>query len=107
MKKTLVVLTGAGISAESGVATFRDSDGLWENYSIEDVATLTGWEKNATLVQDFYNLRRQQMPTVVPNEGHKITTTYCILVIPRLHFDFFNGCDRRSYETYRIRLVNH
>ncbi len=72
MKKTLVVLTGAGISAESGVATFRDSDGLWENFSIEDVATLTGWEKNSALVQDFYNIRRQQMPTVVPNEGHKI-----------------------------------
>jgi NAD-dependent deacetylase len=72
MKKTLVVLTGAGISAESGVATFRDSDGLWENFSIADVATLTGWEKDPALVQDFYNIRRQQMPTVFPNEGHKI-----------------------------------
>ena len=72
MKKTLVVLTGAGISAESGVKTFRDSDGLWENFSIEDVATLTGWVKDPVLVQEFYNLRRAQMPTVVPNEGHKI-----------------------------------
>lgn len=72
MKKTLVVLTGAGISAESGVATFRDSDGLWENYSIEDVATPQGWAKNPELVQRFYNARRQQLPTVVPNEGHKI-----------------------------------
>lgn len=74
IKKTLVVLTGAGISAESGVATFRDADGLWENFSIEDVATLTGWIKDPVLVQDFYNLRRGQMPTVVPNEGHKILT---------------------------------
>lgn len=72
MKKTLVVLTGAGVSAESGVATFRDSDGLWENYSIEDVATPEGWAKNPALVQQFYNARRQQMPTVEPNEGHKI-----------------------------------
>ena len=74
MKKTLVVLTGAGISAESGVATFRDSDGLWENFSIEDVATPQGWAKNPALVQRFYNSRREQMPTVVPNEGHKILT---------------------------------
>lgn len=72
MKKTLVVLTGAGISAESGVATFRDSDGLWENHSIEEVATPQGWAKNPELVQRFYNARRQQMPTVVPNDGHKI-----------------------------------
>jgi NAD-dependent deacetylase len=72
MKKTLVVLTGAGISAESGVATFRDSNGLWENHSIEDVATPQGWAKNPKLVQRFYNARRQQLPTVVPNEGHKI-----------------------------------
>ena len=72
MKKTLVVLTGAGISAESGIKTFRDSDGLWENYLIEDVATLTGWVKDPILVQNFYNLRRAQLPTVVSNEGHKI-----------------------------------
>jgi NAD-dependent deacetylase len=72
MKKTLVVFTGAGISAESGVKTFRDSDGLWENHSVEDVATLTGWVKDPILVQDFYNMRRAQMPMVVPNKGHRI-----------------------------------
>ena len=72
MKKTLVVLTGAGISAESGIATFRDSDGLWENYSIEDAATPAGWERDSALVQRFYNERRKQLPTVKPNEGHKI-----------------------------------
>ena len=72
MKKTLVVLTGAGISAESGIATFRDSDGLWENYAIEDVATPAGWERDSALVQRFYNERRKQLPTVKPNEGHKI-----------------------------------
>lgn len=72
MKKTLVVLTGAGISAESGIATFRDSDGLWENHSTEDVATPSGWERDSALVQRFYNQRRKQLPTVKPNEGHKI-----------------------------------
>lgn len=72
MKKTLVVLTGAGISAESGIATFRDSNGLWENHSIEDVATPQGWQKDPALVQRFYNERREQLATVLPNEGHKI-----------------------------------
>lgn len=72
MKKTLVVLTGAGISAESGIATFRDSDGLWENYSIDDVATPAGWERDSALVQRFYNERRKQLTAVKPNEGHKI-----------------------------------
>jgi NAD-dependent deacetylase len=72
MKKTLVVLTGAGISAESGIATFRDSNGLWENHSIQDVATPQGWAKDPALVQRFYNQRREQLPTVEPNEGHRI-----------------------------------
>ena len=71
-KKHLVVLTGAGISAESGIKTFRDSDGLWENHRIEDVATPAGWTRNAELVQSFYNQRRKQLLEVLPNEGHKI-----------------------------------
>lgn len=70
-KPKIVVLSGAGISAESGLKTFRDSDGLWENFSIEDVATITGWHKNPALVQDFYNQRRKQALAAEPNAGHK------------------------------------
>lgn len=69
--KKLVVLTGAGISAESGISTFRDSDGLWENHRIEDVASPIGWERDPETVMKFYNLRRKQLFEVHPNEGHK------------------------------------
>ncbi|MFM7023497.1 MAG: SIR2 family NAD-dependent protein deacylase [Flavobacteriales bacterium] len=69
MKKVLV-LTGAGISAESGLKTFRDSDGLWENYNVYDVATPEAWAKNPGLVQEFYNKRREQCATAKPNPGH-------------------------------------
>lgn len=68
--KKLVVLTGAGISAESGISTFRDAGGLWEKYKIDDVATPNAWRKNPGLVLDFYNQRRKQLFTVEPNEGH-------------------------------------
>jgi NAD-dependent deacetylase len=70
--KKLVVLTGAGISAESGIATFRDSGGLWEGHKVEDVATPEGWKKNPELVLDFYNQRRKQALDVKPNRGHEI-----------------------------------
>ena len=72
MKKKLVVLSGAGISAESGIKTFRDSDGLWEGHNVMDVATPEGWKKNPELVLDFYNQRRKQLLTVEPNLAHKI-----------------------------------
>lgn len=72
MKKKLVVLTGAGISAESGIKTFRDSDGLWEGHDVMEVATPEGWHKNKELVLDFYNKRRQQLKEVQPNLGHII-----------------------------------
>ena len=72
MKKKLVVLTGAGISAESGIKTFRDSDGLWEGHNVMDVATPEGWRKNQALVLDFYNQRRKQLHEVKPNLGHTI-----------------------------------
>ena len=72
MKKKLVVLSGAGISAESGIQTFRDSDGLWEGHNVMDVATPEGYRKNPSLVLDFYNKRRQQLLTVQPNEAHFI-----------------------------------
>lgn len=68
--KKIVVLTGAGISAESGIRTFRDSDGLWEEHRIEDVATFEAWQRNPDLVLDFYNLRRKQLYEVKPNAGH-------------------------------------
>ena len=69
--KKVVILTGAGISAESGISTFRDSDGLWENYNVEDVATHDAYLRNPELVLDFYNERRRQLFTVQPNEGHR------------------------------------
>jgi NAD-dependent deacetylase len=66
----LVVLTGAGISAESGLKTFRDSDGLWEGYNIEDVATPEAWQRNPALVQEFYNERRRSVLEAKPNAAH-------------------------------------
>ncbi|CAM4144712.1 NAD-dependent deacylase [Flavobacterium antarcticum] len=72
MKKKLIVFSGAGISAESGIQTFRDSDGLWEGHDVMEVATPEGYRKNPALVLDFYNKRRQQLLTVKPNEAHLI-----------------------------------
>lgn len=69
-KKKLVVLTGAGISAESGIKTFRDADGLWEDHDIMEVASPVGWQKNPALVLDFYNKRRKQLLEVQPNSAH-------------------------------------
>lgn len=69
-KKKLVVLTGAGISAESGLKTFRDSDGLWEGYNIEDVATPRAWRRDPQLVLDFYNMRRKNVAAASPNAAH-------------------------------------
>ena len=70
-KKKVVVLTGAGISAESGISTFRDSDGLWEQYRVEDVATYDAYLRNPELVLNFYNERRRQLFAVKPNDGHR------------------------------------
>jgi NAD-dependent deacetylase len=70
MKKKLVVLTGAGVSAESGISTFRDSGGLWEKHHIEDVATPEAWQRNPQLVLEFYNQRRKQLLEAKPNEAH-------------------------------------
>ena len=70
MKKNLVILTGAGISAESGISTFRDANGLWENHDIMEVASIDGYLRNPQLVQDFYNQRRKQLFDVEPNLAH-------------------------------------
>ncbi len=69
-KKKLIVLTGAGISAESGLKTFRDSDGLWEGYEVEEVATPRAWKKNPELVLEFYNMRRKNIRDAKPNAAH-------------------------------------
>lgn len=70
--KNIVVLTGAGMSAESGIKTFRDADGLWEGYDVMEVASPEGWYKNRELVLDFYNQRRKQLFEVKPNKAHKL-----------------------------------
>ena len=85
MKKNLVILSGAGISAESGIKTFRDSDGLWENYSIEEVCTYDAWLSNPSLVLDFYNQRRSELDRVEPNKAHwlvaELENNYSVTVI--------------------------
>jgi NAD-dependent deacetylase len=72
LKKNLVIFSGAGVSAESGLKTFRDSGGLWEEFRIEDVATPEAWKKDPSLVTQFYNLRRKQVMDAQPNDAHKI-----------------------------------
>lgn len=83
--KKVVVLSGAGISAESGISTFRDSGGLWENYRIEEVATYDAWVRNQDLVLNFYNQRRKQLHEVAPNAGHyalvKLEQKYDVQII--------------------------
>lgn len=71
MKKKIVVLTGAGISTESGLKTFREENGLWEGHNVMEVATPEGFAKNSALVLDFYNQRRKQLLEVLPNEAHQ------------------------------------
>jgi len=70
--KKIVVLTGAGMSAESGLSTFRDAGGLWENYPVQQVASHEGWEENPELVNNFYNMLRRKLIDAQPNEGHKL-----------------------------------
>lgn len=74
MQKQITILSGAGISAESGISTFRDANGLWENHRIEDVATPEAWHRNPELVLQFYNLRRKQLYQVQPNAAHHAIT---------------------------------
>jgi len=85
MKKHLVILTGAGMSAESGIKTFRDADGLWEGHDVMDVATPEGFARNPELVLDFYNQRRKQLFEVTPNQAHldlaALETTYNVSII--------------------------
>lgn len=84
-KEKIVILTGAGVSAESGINTFRDADGLWEGHDVMDVASPEGWRRNQELVLDFYNQRRRQLKTVVPNAAHlalkELEKQYNVVVI--------------------------
>lgn len=70
--KKIAILTGAGISAESGIQTFRDADGLWHNHKVEDVASPEGWRKNREVVLEFYNERRRKLKEVEPNKAHHL-----------------------------------
>jgi len=74
MQKRLVILTGAGISQESGISTFRDANGLWHKYDIMEIASPQGWQNNPGLVLEFYNQRRRQLLSVVPNVAHNTIT---------------------------------
>src|SRR5690606_29521291 len=83
--KNIVVLTGAGISAESGIPTFRDANGLWEGHDVMEVASIEGWTKNPVLVQEFYNLRRKVALAARPNVAHlalqRLESAYNVTII--------------------------
>lgn len=118
-KKKIVALTGAGISAESGIATFRDSGGLWEQYSVEEVASAEGYRRNPKLVIDFANDRREQCVNAQPNQGHillaELEKEYDVVVITQniddlheragstnvihLHGELMKCCSERDLST--------
>ena len=122
MKKKIVVLSGAGISAESGISTFRDSDGLWENHNVEDVASIDGWYRNPKLIIDFYNERRAQLEHCEPNAAHKLVAKleeqYDVTVVTQnvdnlherggsskiihLHGELTKACNERKTEVFDI-----
>lgn len=114
-KKKLVVSTGAGISAESGITTFRDAGGLWENYPVMDVASADGFRRNPKLVHDFYNARRKQLQTAQPNAAHKalveLEKDYDVYVITQNVDDLHERAGSKNVlhlhgELMKIRSVN-
>jgi NAD-dependent deacetylase len=127
MKKKIVVLTGAGMSVESGLKTFRDADGLWEEYPVQQVATHEGWEADPTLVTNFYNMLRRKCWGVQPNEGHKLVAKleekYDVVVVTQnvdnlhemagstnvihLHGELMKFCSSRDVDDprYQIQLT--
>lgn len=123
-KKKIVVLSGAGISAESGLRTFRDSDGLWEGYNVYEVATPSGWAANMPLVLDFYNMRRRDVANAKPNAAHtglaELENFFDVTIITQniddlherggstnvlhLHGEIFKMCSERNKNiTYEIK----
>ena len=98
--KKIVVLTGAGMSAESGLKTFRDADGLWENYPVQQVATHEGWLTDPTLVTEFYNMLRGKLNSAQPNEGHLHERAGSSKVI-HLHGELMKVCSSRNTEDTR------
>ena len=109
--KKIVVLTGAGMSVESGLKTFRDADGLWENYPVAKVATHEGWEADPTLVTNFYNMLRKKCWGVKPNEGHrlvaKLEEKYNVTVVTQKHGELMKVCSSRDVDDprYQIQLT--
>lgn len=112
----IVVLSGAGMSAESGIKTFRDHDGLWENHDVTEVASPQGWQKNPELVLEFYNQRRRQLMEVTPNPGHyalvKLEAKYQVQVITQNVDDLHERAGSTSVmhlhgELRKVRSVSH
>lgn len=117
----ITILSGAGISQESGISTFRDADGLWENHDIMDVASIQGWNKNPVLVQEFYNQRRRQLSEVNPNLAHQIIadlqSKYAVSVVTQnvddlheragnkqvihLHGELYKACNESKTEIFQ------
>ena len=124
MKKKVVVLTGAGMSVESGLKTFRDADGLWEEYPVQQVATHEGWEADPTLVTNFYNMLRKKCWGVKPNEGHRLVAElekkYDVTVVTQnvdnlheqagsskvihLHGELMKVCSSRDVDNHRYQI---
>ena len=125
MKKKIVVLTGAGMSVESGLKTFRDADGLWEEYPVAQVATHEGWEADPTLVTNFYNMLRRKCWGVKPNEGHRLVAAleekYDVTVVTQnvdnlheqagsskvihLHGELMKVCSSRDVDNPRYQVT--
>lgn len=105
--KKIIVLTGAGISAESGLKTFQDSDGLWEGYDIEEVATPRAWRRDPKLVLEFYNMRRRNVLEAVPNAAHKaladLQNDFDVHIITQNIDDLHERAGSKKYCTCMVR----
>jgi NAD-dependent deacetylase len=115
-KKKLVVLTGAGVSAESGLKTFRDSDGLWEGYDINEVATATAWRRNPALLLEFYNMRRKGVKEAKPNDAHyglaELQNDFDVTIITQNIDDLHERAGSKKVlhlhgEIFKMRSVNN
>jgi len=109
--KNIVVFSGAGMSAESGIKTFRDSDGLWEEYKIEDVATPMAWQRQPGVVLDFYNKRRAQIAQAQPNAAHKLVAElekqFKVTVITQNIDDLHERAGSKMWFTCTAKYLKH